>query len=809
MASRYNDIARPTAGTCDWLLHHESYQTWIHNRGLLWIEGKPGSGKSTLLRHALDHRKRQQRAGFLLSHFFDARGVTLQHTPLGLYRALLFQLLTQAPQSAPPELINAFNQQPKLAPGETQGWAWTAAELRRYFMSALPRALAKAPVTIYVDAVDEVGQEATRRLVEDFKILIQQTPPALRPRLGICFTSRHHPVIKVDKAHTITFEQENQGDIATYAQKRLSQVQDLHARAELLRAILEQHSGVFLWVSLVTDLVLRLDMEGIGLDRILKRLKAVPDPLFHFYNQLIRSAPHKLETLKLMQCLVGSMRPLSLGELRWAMVIDPNRTCPNKTLQQSQDASDWPGDPERLQRRVRTISCGLAEVVVRPQGRTVQFIHQSIKDFFVHPKGGLDTLENLAVELPFHSYPDPLGRAHHNMSRTCIRYFLMSEITRINTTAPSHLFKQQFNNFSFLRYALEFCFEHVRQAEQRGTPQDDLLAYFNWPNSSLPIRTWARLCSIDHTGSDKITFLTKPASAKSGLVPLPYKTAKTQSHPYFILLVLARAGIEGPFVQVFSKMYSHSSSSHYSISQTEPRDDLGNTPLITAAATGHISNILDRFLPQPWESPLENVDINATNIYGRRAIHEAAMHGREAVVKLLLRHRHEQREHERSAANANANAKTKTKTKTQTRSPEGQVHGVEMDITSPCKRGVPPFLYALVNGHESTLNLFLSDGLAGMNGNKFDILGWRNARGQNVLMLCAERGFRRSMEIIRRMDMGRRGVNLIKVECWMGRTALWYAMKGRNGEAFRSVFEIGRGDVEALMGSGRRRVNQQ
>ncbi|KAK4223820.1 hypothetical protein QBC38DRAFT_447020 [Podospora fimiseda] len=786
MASRYNDIHRPTAGTCEWLLRHETYRMWTKKRGILWIEGKPGSGKSVLLRHELDHRKRQQRTGLLLSHFFHGRGVELQRTAAGVYRALLFQLLNQSPHSAPPEMINIFNQRPKLAPGETESWTWALVDLKRYFNSALVRALAKASVTIYIDAIDEAGQEAAKRLMNDFQVLLGEIPAAIRPRLGLCFTSRSYPGIKMAKALLINVERESHGDIATYAQKRLSRIQDPHRREELLRAVVERQSGDFLWVSLVTDLLLRLDMEGIGLDHIFKRLKAVPDQLFPFYNQLIRSSPQKIETLKLMQWLACSMRPLTLGELRWAMVIDPTRQCPNKTLRQSQDASDWPGEPEKLQRRIRAISRGLAEVVVRPEGRIVQFIHQSVKDFFTNPRGGLNTLENIAVKLPFHSHPDPLGRAHHNISRTCIRYFLMNEIVRINTLTPSKLFKQQFGAFVFLRYALEFCFEHARQAEIRGTPQDDFLTYFNYPKSLIPIKTWARLCSIDRTKSDKVVFIQRPNNYL-GLVPqLPYKTPRTQSQAFLMLLVLARAGIAGPFIDVFNKMKEKQ--------QKEPRDDFGNTSFITASAHAvgdSVGWVLDRFLEgrESWDRSFrENVHLNAANVYGRRAIHEAAMRGQVEVVKKILEHFHLERQRQRYESESSKKKDVKTE---------------EIDVLPPCKRGIPPFLYAVLNGHESILVMFLNDCLRRR---KVDfLLGWRNARGQNLLMLAAERGWKIAMEAINRM-LGPRGnrEGYLNEECFMGRTALWYAMKGRKREVFREVFDIGKGDTGKLMGSGRR-----
>ncbi|KXX73079.1 Protein SERAC1 [Madurella mycetomatis] len=54
MEDRSHDIDSALAGTCKWLLQHEMYKEWVaHDRGLLWIKGKPGAGKSTLLKYAL------------------------------------------------------------------------------------------------------------------------------------------------------------------------------------------------------------------------------------------------------------------------------------------------------------------------------------------------------------------------------------------------------------------------------------------------------------------------------------------------------------------------------------------------------------------------------------------------------------------------------------------------------------------------------------------------------------------------------------------------------------------------------------
>lgn len=65
-----------------------------------------------------------------------------------------------------------------------------------------------------------------------------------------------------------------------------------------------------------------------------------------------------------------------------------------------------------MKRRVQTLSRGLAEVTL--DTKVVQFIHQSVKDFFIQK--GLSALDKTAK-------PDfVVGIAHYRLFRTCIRY---------------------------------------------------------------------------------------------------------------------------------------------------------------------------------------------------------------------------------------------------------------------------------------------------------------------------------------------------------------------------------------------------
>jgi len=135
-------------------------------------------------------------------------------------------------------------------------------------------------------------------------------------------------------------------------------------------------------------------------------------------------------SLRLIQWICFATRPLSLDELRWAMVVGAD--CPHRSLQQCQNTADYAGDSDMMERRVKTVSRGLAEIVPSSNTRVVQFIHQSVKDFFVE-KGlsALDAcLKSAETETPV---ADLVGHAHYQLSRSCIRHLAMEEIARPTT----------------------------------------------------------------------------------------------------------------------------------------------------------------------------------------------------------------------------------------------------------------------------------------------------------------------------------------------------------------------------------------
>jgi hypothetical protein len=106
MDTRYLTInASLTPTSCRWLLDREEYKRWQdvdslpEHHGFLWIKGKAGAGKSTLMKFAFENVGKTPREGqTVVSFFFNARGAPIERSLIGMYRALLYQILQNIPR---------------------------------------------------------------------------------------------------------------------------------------------------------------------------------------------------------------------------------------------------------------------------------------------------------------------------------------------------------------------------------------------------------------------------------------------------------------------------------------------------------------------------------------------------------------------------------------------------------------------------------------------------------------------------------------------------------------------------------------
>ncbi|KAH7305022.1 hypothetical protein B0I35DRAFT_382185, partial [Stachybotrys elegans] len=356
LGRRYLDIQHPTSGTCEWLLRHEQYKEWnTHGHNLLWIKGKPGSGKSVALKYALENMEPTQ-STLVLSFFYHGRGGELERSPLGLIRSLLHQALVQCPEALS-ALLEAFKTKDEQLGEAGVNWNWALEELWGFFGTFIGKVLEARDACLIIDALDESGEAHAVDVTQRFKSLLTKARDSSSGNsLHILFSCRHYPSLNLDDAPEIHLERENYNDIKAFVTEQLAESEEL-ASSNIPELITSRASGIFLWARLVVDRIMSLARSGHNQQKVEAEVHSTPQPLEEIYQNLLQKMDKA--SLKLMQWICFSTRPLSPDELPWAMVIEADG--PDQTVQTCMDTEDFMNEA-KLRRRIQALSCGLVEI---------------------------------------------------------------------------------------------------------------------------------------------------------------------------------------------------------------------------------------------------------------------------------------------------------------------------------------------------------------------------------------------------------------------------------------------------------------
>ncbi|KAL8364524.1 hypothetical protein RB595_003687 [Gaeumannomyces hyphopodioides] len=789
MHNRFHDINHAVTGTCEWLLRHETYRGWAAcDRGLLWIKGKPGSGKSTLLKYALDNGAvpRAGNATLVLSFFFHDRGHELERTPLGLYGSLLHQLLSQV-RDALPDLVDTFERSREEFGQPGEKWQWHQKQLQRFFELSLPNVLKTRSVWLFVDALDECGEQNAVDLANWFQSLFRSRPsPDFQFR--VCFTCRHFPILALNDAFEICLENENRNDISAYVQDQLSA---FHMRSSTIPALITARAeGVFMWARLVVEQVLNLDREGKRLGTIEAVIRSTPPALDELYQKLVESMePY---SLNLIQWICFSTRPLTTDELKWAMAVDPDGIY--KSLDECQPSEDFMTD-DKIDRRIKALSRGLAEIVPSSNGQVVQFIHQSVKDFVEKSPSALDSSAT--------STDTAIGMVHHRLSKICIRYLAMEEIGR----STSH----ERRGFAFLHYATTSWVAHAKHSNEKNVPQDGLLECFVWPSNTL-VDLWVQVYGILDGGSRNCP----PKGTRLVHVASRYQVVGLLS------VILQRASKIGTKIDIGDEKgrtpLSYAAENGHGAFKLllatgkvkiNSRDKDGRTPLSYATEAGHeavvkqllaTSKVVPAVVKQQLATgkvmpvvklllAIGKVDVDAKDNDGRTSLSWAAENGHEAVVKLLL-----------ATGKVDVDAKDKRwgQTPLSWAAEEGHEAVVKLllatgkvDADAKDNNGWTPLSWAVRGGREAIVKLLLATG-------KVEVDAKDNEYGQTPLSWAAEQGHEAVVKLLLatgKVDVDAKDNN--------GRTPLSWAARGGHEAIVKLLLATGKVDVDAKDNNGR------
>jgi ankyrin repeat protein len=609
MDFREHNVADAADKTFEWLDTHPSYKQWLQSKSsLLWIKGKPGAGKSTLLKYALYQENREH--AIIASFFFNGRGTPLEKSPFGLYRAILHQLLLFASDNLS-KLAIIFDERNQTIGDIEEKWHWQERELQNH-MSDLLLSLANHPIRLYIDALDECGEENAGQLVEYFKILVDKAVNAGKS-LNICFSCRHYPIIALEGL-SVSLEDENGDDIKLYVQQKLREqsIEQNHVYI-LAKNILDRANGVFQWVALVLPGVIKDYKRRVRMEKIQSNIKKLPPTLNELYHTLLMdiSDDERPLSLSLLRWICFALRPLSPAELRHALILGLNGTY--STLEDCMKDDDYVADDEAITARVTDLSKGLAEVRVSRMDEAmdeeidlasqeatdgedeaedevedryvVQFVHESVKEYLL--QGGFRSLEP-------NDRGSVISRSNLRLALTCIHYLTLGETSRaieemgglLIVLLYRHQWKTQnhprsMKLFPLMSYAISSWAEHAREADGDIELQKDLYQ------------------SLFEIGK--------------------YSTARIELTTTVHLL--AATGL-AEVLRLFLKLND---------TRVDTLNSENCTPLHRAAMFGRksvVQILIER----------DDVDVNEKNFHGKSALSIAAALGNDFIVKLLLDH---------------------------------------------------------------------------------------------------------------------------------------------------------------------------
>jgi ankyrin repeat protein len=561
--------------------------------------------------------KTRNKHAITASFFFNARGERLEKSISGMYRSLLLQLLEGYPD------LQVVLDDPDIN-SQSQNGCPSLDVLKDLFRSAVS-ALGQRSFTCFVDALDECDEQQVVDMVQYFEELAEQCTNK-GVLLRICFSSRHYPYIAIQRGVRLTLEdQSGHGeDLATYVASRL-RIEDPVLLEDLQTQLLRKAAGVFMWVVLVVS-ILNKEYRHNGL-ALRKRLAEIPSDLSELFKDILRRDKENMAGLRFcILWILLAKRPLQPQEFYhalWsglALEYQADEEIPDVGVPGASDSLN------RFNRCVISNSKGLAEVTKSKQP-TVQFIHESVRDFLVKERG----LHELWPDLGF----DWESSSHETLKRCCDSYLNHTSVRTSVSKLLSHKHELQSsvsNEYPFLEYASQHVLYHANAAAG-AVPQDEFLSSFSvshWINvnnlfEKFKIRGYSSDASLFYILADKGF----PELIRTKLKKDPHIHVSGERYGYPLFAALANGNKD---VVAAVLKAPPSACSEVDTDGLNYRKDLKQyakrTPLSWAAQEGRI-NIIKLLLQT--ETSVDDMDAK-----GRTPLSRASENGHVAVAELLV-----------------------------------------------------------------------------------------------------------------------------------------------------------------------------
>ena len=413
---RMRNVTQAYKETYNWLFDSQiCFRRWLigkDTKPIFWIYGKPGSGKSTLMKFAMTHQRTRQflqqydsNPWKLAGYFFHDRGTDVQKSIEGFLSEILYQILVQDKEcfyfvysvyAKVKKLGQAGSEKGTVTPG------WTQSQLQEATLSIASRSTSHLNLCLFIDALDE--HDGNHKELISTLIALTEFKENPMFKIRLCVAGRPENVFKdaFRDYPSFAIHDYTETDIRLYAEDRIHQENNSILTNEgkrglqlLVTELVVKARGVFLWVRLVVDEIIEELTDGKTLEELQQLLSEIPEELEDLYTRAIRRvrrgsasaiARNRFEVYVMFQIALFAQEPFTLFNMlaaaRWL------------TIRRPVDGDVGRLSYEQMENRLNFISSGLLEATntaraIRPTAAfmTVQFIHQTVKEFMLTENG--------------------------------------------------------------------------------------------------------------------------------------------------------------------------------------------------------------------------------------------------------------------------------------------------------------------------------------------------------------------------------------------------------------------------------------
>ncbi|OBT96330.1 hypothetical protein VE01_05778 [Pseudogymnoascus verrucosus] len=570
--------------TCEWILRRKEFSAWgaSENPQLFCITGSPGIGKTMMSTFLVDElQKKVERApSKALAYFFCDDKDQDRKTPIAILRSLIWQILLQRNELF--DIIKPdFNAQGNTIAGNFS-------TLARILKGMLQDERA-GEVFILIDALDECDGSLRKGLLSCIRELLQTSLTTQTGKFKFLVTSRPENDIMEELRGVGTRLLMNSTsvnyDLSMYIDSEVDRLAKRKGYTPELKQMVEnalknEAEGTFLWVSLMVA-----DLEKEHRYNVKDKLKQLPKGLNETYTQiLIKNVSNEAreDVQFLLLSMVAAQSPLKKHEIASAFAVwKDGRVLSRRHGDEYTDIC---------------LSCS-SIIYLGVKGNdnyaTINFCHQSVKDFLLDNHDGLQ-------DAWYHTSRD---RANLVLFQVCWNYLTSKTFNDRNWFASYES-----------RHGFRCLIEKKHQDLHEHFLEYPLLQYATTKWEDHAIASSPALFDMFRISSGK-----EPAASYPNV--LRQLTIEVADAPILRDAWLLRAAIEGHEGAV---ELLHEQKANLNI-----QDMNGKSPLSWAAECGKEATV--RLLLDTGK-----VEADLRDEYSRTPLSWAAEKGHEAVARLLL-----------------------------------------------------------------------------------------------------------------------------------------------------------------------------